>query len=69
MIQSSTRKKLMKVIFTSFLASLGTMSMTLNPKPSLAAERISFSLPVLGEFHVSVDSLEVFAKEGKILLV
>ncbi len=64
MIQSSTRKKLIKVILTGLLASLGTMYMALKPKPSLGAERISFSLPVLGEFYISVDSLEVFAKEG-----
>ena len=40
--------------------------MALKPKPSLGAERISFSLPIVGEFYLSVDSLEVFAKEGKI---
>ena len=66
MIQNTTRKKLLKIIFIGLLASLGTMSMGLKPKPSLGAERISFSLPVLGEFHLSVNSLEVFAKEGKI---
>ena len=64
MIQISTRKKILKVIFTSLLASLGVM--LLKPKPSLGAERISFSLPIFGEFHLSVDSLETFAKEGKI---
>ena len=71
MIQTTTRKKLLKIkllkiIFTGLLASLGTMSIALKPKPSLGAERISFSIPVLGEFHLSVDSLEVFAKEGTI---
>ncbi|AFZ36309.1 protein of unknown function DUF1400 [Stanieria cyanosphaera PCC 7437] len=60
-----TKKKLLKVIFTGFLASLG-ISMALRPKPVLGAEQVSFSLPILGEFHVSVDSLELFAKEGKI---
>ena len=67
MIQTTTRKKLLKIIFTGLLAtSLGAMSIALRPKPSLGAERISFSLPFLGEFYLSVDSLEVFAKEGKI---
>ena len=64
MIQSSTRKKLLKFIFTGLLASL--MSIAVKPKPSLGAERISFSVPIFGEFHLSVDSLEVFAKEGTI---
>ena len=40
--------------------------MALKPKPSLGAERISFSIPVFGEFQLSVDSLEIFAEEGKI---
>ena len=66
MIQAQTRKKLLKFIFIGLLASLGTTSLALKPQPSLGAERISFSLPVFGEFNLSVDSLEVFAKEGKI---
>ncbi len=66
MIQNTIRKKLIKIIITGLLASLGTMSIALKPKPGLGAERISFSLPVFGEFYLSVDSLELFAKEGKI---
>ena len=50
----------------SLCASLGVMSTILKPKPSLGAERISFYLPVFGEFKLSVDALEVFAKEGKV---
>ncbi|WP_238568953.1 alpha/beta hydrolase [Xenococcus sp. PCC 7305] len=38
--------------------------MTWKPKASLGAERISFYLPIFGKFNLSVDSLEVFAKEG-----
>ena len=64
MMQFNTRKKLLNIILTGILASL--MSIALKPKPSLGAERISFSLPVFGKFSLSVDSLEVFAKEGKI---
>ncbi len=64
MIQSRTRKKLLNIIFTGLLASL--MSIAVKPKPSLGAERISFYFPVLGKFSLSVDSLEVFAKEGRI---
>ena len=66
MIQTTIRKKLLKTIFTGIIASLSVMSIALKPKPSLGAERISFSLPVLGEFHLSVDSLEVFAEQGTI---
>ena len=65
MIQT-TKKKLLKIILTGLLASWGTMSLALKPKPSLGAERISFFLPIFGEFHLSVDSLELFAQEGKI---
>ena len=64
-MQKSTQKKLFKAILTGILAGLGTF-IALKPKASLAAERISFSLPIFGEFHLSVDSLETFAKEGEI---
>ena len=50
----------------SLFASLGVISTILKPKPSLGAERISFYLPIFGEFKLSVDSLEVFAESGKI---
>ncbi len=51
MIQAQTRKKLLKVIFIGILTSLGTTSLALKPQPSLGAERISFSLPLFGEFQ------------------
>ena len=63
-IIDSRGKKLLNIILTSFLASL--ISIAVKPKPSLGAERISFSLPILGEFALSVDSLAVFAQEGTI---
>ena len=66
MIPIVFRKKFLTIIFTGILASLGTVTMSLTPKPSFGAERISFSLPALGEFHISVDSLELFAREGTI---
>lgn len=59
-------RKRLKIIYTGVLASLAVISVALKPKPVVGEERISFSLPVLGEFHVSVDSLELFGKEGKI---
>lgn len=66
MIQFSIRKKILKPILIALLTTLGTLSIVLKPKPSLSAERISFFLPVLGEFNLSIDSLETFAKEGTI---
>ena len=66
MMKTTSAKKLLKLTFVGLLASVGTISIVLKPKPTLGAERISFSVPVLGEFHLSVDSIEVFAKEGKI---
>ncbi len=66
MITTTIRKKLLTIIFTGILASLGTLTMNLKPKPSFGAERISFSLPVLGEFYISVNSLELYAREGTI---
>jgi hypothetical protein len=59
-------KKRLKIIYTGLFTSLALISLALKPKPILGAERISFSLPVLGEFHVSINSLELFAKEGEI---
>ncbi|RCJ24763.1 dienelactone hydrolase [Nostoc minutum NIES-26] len=46
--------------------SLGLLSTFLTATPGLGAERISFFYPPFGEFSLSVDSLEKFAKEGKI---
>jgi predicted dienelactone hydrolase len=46
--------------------SLGLLSTFLTATPGLGAERISFFYPPFGEFSLPVDSLESFAKEGKI---
>ncbi|MEH2316053.1 alpha/beta hydrolase [Nostoc sp.] len=45
---------------------LGFLSTFLTATPGLGAERISFYYPPFGEFYLSVDSLETFAKVGKI---
>ena len=60
------RKIISKIISTGLLASLGLLSWSLKPKPSLAAERLSFSIPIVGEFHLSVESLALFAQDGTI---
>jgi predicted dienelactone hydrolase len=46
--------------------SLGLLSTVLTATPGLGADRISFYYPPFGEFSLSVNSLEKFAKEGKI---
>ncbi|AFY40771.1 alpha/beta hydrolase [Nostoc sp. PCC 7107] len=53
-------KKLLKYL------SLGLLSTVLSATPSWGAERISFFYPPFGEFSLSTDALETFAKEGKI---
>ncbi|MBW4424813.1 MAG: alpha/beta hydrolase [Nostoc desertorum CM1-VF14] len=45
---------------------LGLLSTFVTATPGLGAERISFYYPPFGEFSLSVDSLETFAKVGKI---
>jgi predicted dienelactone hydrolase len=45
---------------------LGLLSTFLTATPGWGAERISFFYPPFGEFSLSVDSLETFAKVGKI---
>ena len=45
---------------------LGVLYTFLTAIPGLGAERISFFYPPFGEFSLSVNSLETFAKEGKI---
>lgn len=44
---------------------LGTL-VFLKPQPVIAAEKVSFSLPVLGKFALKVEDLAIFANEGKI---
>ncbi|MDZ8050322.1 MAG: alpha/beta hydrolase [Aulosira sp. ZfuVER01] len=46
--------------------SLGIFSTMIAATPGLGAERISFFYPPFGEFSLSAESLEKFAKEGKI---
>ncbi|AHJ30068.1 alpha/beta hydrolase [Nodularia spumigena CS-584] len=46
--------------------SLGILSTLLTATPGLGAERINFFYPPYGEFSLSVDALEIFAKEGTI---
>ena len=51
--------------FVKYL-SLGLLSTFITAIPGLAAQRLSFFYPPFGEFSLSVDSLEIFAQEGKI---
>lgn len=45
---------------------LGMLSTALSAVPALGAERIAFFYPPFGEFSISINALEVFAKQGKI---
>ncbi|MEM7556823.1 MAG: alpha/beta hydrolase [Cyanobacteria bacterium P01_A01_bin.84] len=53
-----------KIILGVF--GLGCFCASFNPTPSLGADRIAFYYSAFGEFTISTDSLELFAKEGKI---
>ena len=46
--------------------SLGMLSTALSAVPALGAERIAFFYPPFGEFSISINALEIFAKQGKI---
>lgn len=46
--------------------SFGILAALVTPTVGLGAERIAFSYQPSGEFSISTNSLEVFAKEGKI---
>lgn len=52
-------------LLTIAFSTFGMVAM-LKPPPTHAAERISFSILILGEFHLSVEALEIFAREGRI---
>ena len=59
-------KKLVSIVQTACLVfSLGILPAVLKPKPVISAERITTFLGPL-QVSISVDSLETFAKEGKI---
>lgn len=46
--------------------SFGILSTVLSTIPALGAERIAFSYPPFGEFYLSRNALDEFAKQGKI---
>ncbi len=54
-----------KFLYTMLLLCLGIVPLAFNSKSAFGVEKISFSIPVAGEFKVSVESLEIFANEGK----
>jgi predicted dienelactone hydrolase len=59
--------KLIKLIKKPWQSSiLGLLSTLITATPGMGAERISFFYPPFGEFSLSIDSLEIFAKKGKI---
>lgn len=57
--------KVFKLLLAIVAMSWGTVA-TFKSTPATAAERMTFSLPVLGEFYLSVEDLEIYAKSGEI---
>lgn len=55
-------KTITKSLF-SLIVCFGTIA---GSKPVLSAENIVFSISALGDFSVSVESLDLYAKQGKI---
>jgi len=56
--------KIFKLILAIAIASCGVSN--LKSPPAIAAEDISFSLPIWGEFKISVEDLAIFAESGTI---
>jgi predicted dienelactone hydrolase len=63
-VNSSLKKLSFKSIFP--VAFYNLLLATLINLPALGAERITFSFTPVGEFYLSADALEVFAKQGRI---
>ncbi|NJR48135.1 MAG: alpha/beta hydrolase [Hyellaceae cyanobacterium CSU_1_1] len=57
--------KIVKLLTAIASVSLGTVAILKAPQAN-AAEKMTFSLPVLGEFSLSVAELELFAESGEI---
>jgi predicted dienelactone hydrolase len=60
--QTSLSKRLSQFSFSLSLSLLSAIGAT----PALSADRIAFSYPPFGEFYLSVESLERFARDGTI---
>lgn len=58
-------RRIAHLLQTGLILSLGLLPITLQTKPVSSVERITFSFAPI-EFYVSVDELEIFAKEGKV---
>ena len=59
--------KVLKLLLAIALSSLLTVTLGFgHPLEAIAAEKIVFSFPVLGQFQLAVADLEVFARSGKI---
>lgn len=64
--KASKFKPLTLVIRFALLPAPYFLLPPLTNLPAFGAERIAFSYPPFGEFYLSTNSLEVFAKQGKI---
>jgi predicted dienelactone hydrolase len=63
-----TRNKKQQHYFKTILSALsgGIFSLLSSTTPAVSAERIAFYYSPLGEFTISADDIEIFAKEGRI---
>ncbi|MEB3886887.1 alpha/beta hydrolase [Lyngbya sp. CCY1209] len=59
-------KQILNLFYVGLFLSLGCGLPFGKPKPAIGADRIAFFIPPLTDIYVSIDALEVFAKEGKI---
>lgn len=59
------RKQILGAFSIGLALTLGLLPALLKPKPAISAEKVHLTYGPL-DFSLSVDSLEVFAKEGKI---
>ncbi|BAZ41295.1 hypothetical protein NIES4101_72590 [Calothrix sp. NIES-4101] len=62
--RNSKQQHYLKTILSTVSSSI--FSILASATPGLSANRIAFYYPPLGEFTISADDIELFAKEGKI---
>ncbi|WP_013324559.1 alpha/beta hydrolase [Gloeothece verrucosa] len=65
MVFNKIKQKLLTDVLPSLITSLGIVLVILTPKPALSAERLYLIYGPF-KFSLSVESLEIYAKEGKI---
>ena len=57
--------KILRLLLTIAIVSLGT-AVTLQPNSAIAAEKVTFSVPIFGQFSLLVADLEKYADSGEV---